>query len=102
MDGGPSRRHPESGASRDGAREWRCDICDDAAFRVVGVAAVVENRFRLWLGGCCRDHEAAVRERRKAEAHELGIPEITVIQVLPPDEVAAWIQRLKRELTEQI
>jgi len=68
---------------------------------VVGVAAVIENRFRLWLGGCCRDHETLVRERRKTEAHESGIPEITVIHVMPADEVTEWIQRLKVELTEQ-
>jgi hypothetical protein len=68
---------------------------------VVGVAAVVENRFRLWLGGCCGTHEQEVRERRKAEAHESGIPEITVIQVMQPHEVTEWIQRLKVELTEQ-
>ena len=68
---------------------------------MVGVAAVVENRFRLWFGGCCGDHEAEVREHVKSEAHEFGIPEITVIQVLAPDEVEAWIQRLKKELTEQ-
>lgn len=102
MRGGRSARQPEPSASTESAREWRCDVCDEAAVRVVGVAAVVAHRLRLWLGGCCRSHEDEVREQRKLEAREFGVPEITVTQVLRPDEVAGWMQRMQRELTGQV
>ena len=95
--GGPRNEDPELVASSGGAG-WRCDVCDQPSFRVFGVAAIVGGDLRFWLGGCCRHHEEAVRERRKAESRKLGIPEITVTQLLRPIDVAGWVRRLELEM----
>jgi hypothetical protein len=96
---GANRGSPESAS--EGAREWHCDVCDEPADHVVGVAAVVGDTLRFWLGGCCPTHEEAVRNHHRAAAREIGLPEITVMQVLKPAEVEAWVRRLQKELAQQ-
>ena len=79
----------------------RCEVCDEAADHVIGVAAMVRDRLRFWLGGCCDEHQAEVRERCKSHAREFGIPEITVTQLLRAGDVAGWVRRLEQEMTQK-
>ena len=84
---------PESEPSR----EWTCGSCHRPVFRVVGVAAVIEQQVHFWVSGYCREHEVEIRESLEARAREGQVPEILLAQQLRPADVRGWMARLRRE-----
>lgn len=78
-------------------REWTCTVCQRTVRQVVGVAALIDGRLRMWLSGFCTDHEDEVRASIETQAREGHPPEIMIRQVLRPEDVPAWTERVRRE-----
>ena len=86
--GGPGEPKP---------REWRCATCATPTHRVIGVAALIDGRLRFWVEAFCHEHEQAVRDSVESQARAGRPPEILVRKLLAPDEVTAWMHRVRRE-----
>ena len=85
------------GPAETASRDWRCAVCGTATTRIIGVAALIDGQLHFWVEGFCDEHEQEVRASVEARAREGHPPEILVRRLLAPDEVTAWMRRVRQE-----